>query len=134
MIYENNNFSRKSEKLQDISTIKNYVSNGIGYRNSLYRSSCVIYPAVDWYSPLCLITCSAFRLVRSLTEILSKHLVRKWSSLYLYITWQYALLCYRAPWSNLARPVIIHSLMCMTSTPHCGFSGVSPDGNCAYVH
>ena len=40
--------------------------------------------------------------------------------------------------SNLARPVIIHniihSLMCMQSTPHCGFSGVSPDGNCAYVH
>ena len=40
--------------------------------------------------------------------------------------------------SNLARPVIIHdiiySLMCMPSTPHCGFSGVSPDGNCAYVH
>ena len=41
-------------------------------------------------------------------------------------------------WSNLARPVIIHdtihSLMCMPSTPHCGFSVVSPDGNCAYVH
>ena len=40
--------------------------------------------------------------------------------------------------SNLARPIImhdiIHSLMCMPSTPHCGFSGVSPDGNCAYVH
>ena len=40
--------------------------------------------------------------------------------------------------SNLARPVmihdIIHSLMCMPSTPHCGFSGVLPDGNCAYVH
>ena len=40
--------------------------------------------------------------------------------------------------SNLARPVIIHdiihSFMCMPSTPHCGFSGVSPDGNCAYVH
>ena len=40
--------------------------------------------------------------------------------------------------SNLARPVIIHdiihSLMCMPSTPHRGFSGVSPDGNCAYVH
>ena len=29
---------------------------------------------------------------------------------------------------------IIHSLMCMSSTPHCGFSGVSPDGNCAYVN
>ena len=33
--------------------------------------------------------------------------------------------------SNLARPVIIHdiihSLMCMPSTPHCRFSGVSPD-------
>ena len=40
--------------------------------------------------------------------------------------------------SNLARPVIIHniihSLMCMPSTPHCGFSAVSPDGNCAYAH
>ena len=42
--------------------------------------------------------------------------------------------------SKLSRPVIIHdiihSLMCMPSrpTPHCGFSGVSPDGNCAYVH
>ena len=40
--------------------------------------------------------------------------------------------------SSLARPVIIHdiihSLMCMPSTPHCGFSGVSPDGNCTYVH
>ena len=40
--------------------------------------------------------------------------------------------------SNLARPVIIHdiihSLICMPSTPHCGFSGVSPDGNCAWVH
>ena len=40
--------------------------------------------------------------------------------------------------SNLARPVIIHDIihspMCMPSTPHCGFSGVSPDGNCAYVH
>ena len=37
--------------------------------------------------------------------------------------------------SNLARPVvihdIIHSLMCMPSTPHWGFSGVSPDGNSA---
>ena len=40
--------------------------------------------------------------------------------------------------SNLARPVIIHdiidSFMCMPSAPHRGFSGVSPDGNCAYVH
>ena len=40
--------------------------------------------------------------------------------------------------SNLTRPVIIHdiiySLMGMPSTPHCGFSGVSLDGNCAYVH
>ena len=39
--------------------------------------------------------------------------------------------------SNLARPVIIHDIihshMCMPSTPHCGFSGVSPDGNYAYV-
>ena len=39
--------------------------------------------------------------------------------------------------SSLARPVIIHdiihSLMCMPSTPHCGFSGVPPDGNCAYI-
>ena len=39
---------------------------------------------------------------------------------------------------NRAKPAIIHdiihSLMCMPSTPHCGFSGVSPDGNCAYVH
>ena len=24
--------------------------------------------------------------------------------------------------------------MCMPSTPHCRFSGVSPDGNCTYVH
>ena len=40
--------------------------------------------------------------------------------------------------SNLARPVIIHdiihSLMCIPSTHHCGFSGVLPNGNCAYVH
>ena len=40
--------------------------------------------------------------------------------------------------SNLARPAIIydiiHSLMCMPGTPPCGFSGISPDGNCAYVH
>ena len=40
--------------------------------------------------------------------------------------------------SNLASPVIIHDiihiLMCIPSTPNCGFSGVSPDGNCAYVH
>ena len=39
--------------------------------------------------------------------------------LYLYVTWQYALLCYRAMGAI---------------APHCGFSGVSPDGNCAYVH
>ena len=40
--------------------------------------------------------------------------------------------------NNLERPVIMHdishSLTCMPSTPHCGFSEVSPDGNCAYVH
>ena len=40
--------------------------------------------------------------------------------------------------SNLARPVIIHDiihgLICVPSTPCCGFFGVSPDGNCAYVH
>ena len=40
--------------------------------------------------------------------------------------------------SNLARPVIIHDiihgLIYMPSTPSCGFFGVSPDGNCAYVH
>ena len=40
--------------------------------------------------------------------------------------------------STLARPVVIHDiihcLMCMPITPHCGFSGVSPDGNYAYVH
>ena len=40
--------------------------------------------------------------------------------------------------SNLARPVIIHdiihNLMCMPSTPHCGFIRFTPDGNCAYVH
>ena len=40
--------------------------------------------------------------------------------------------------SNLARPVIIHDiihgLIYMPSTPCCGFFGVSPDGNCAYVH
>ena len=35
--------------------------------------------------------------------------------------------------SNLARPVIIHGLY-VPSTPCCGFFGVSPDGNCAYVH
>ena len=39
--------------------------------------------------------------------------------LYLYVTWQYALLCYRAT---------------DAIEPHCGFVGVSPDGNCAYVH
>ena len=43
--------------------------------------------------------------------------------------------------SNLAWSVIIHDiihslmcLMCMPSTSHCGFSGVSPDGNGAYVY
>ena len=40
--------------------------------------------------------------------------------------------------SNLARPVIIpdiiHGLIYVPSTPYCGFFGVSPDGNCAYVH
>ena len=40
--------------------------------------------------------------------------------------------------SNLARPVIIHdiihSLIYVPSTPYCGFFGVSPDGNCAYVY
>ena len=39
--------------------------------------------------------------------------------------------------SNLARPVIIHDiihgLIYVPSTPYCGFFGVSPDGNCAYV-
>ena len=35
--------------------------------------------------------------------------------------------------SNLARPVIIHGLIYVPSTPYCGFFGVSPDGNCAYV-
>ena len=39
--------------------------------------------------------------------------------LYMYVTWQYALLCYRATGAI---------------APHCGFFGVSPDGNCAYVH
>ena len=40
--------------------------------------------------------------------------------------------------SHLARPVIIHDiihgLIYVPSTPYCGFFGVSPDGNCAYVH
>ena len=36
--------------------------------------------------------------------------------------------------SKLARPVIIHGLIYVPSTPCCGFFGVSPDGNCAYVH
>ena len=40
--------------------------------------------------------------------------------------------------SSLARPVIIHDiihgLIYVPSTPYCGFFGVSPDGNCAYVH
>ena len=40
--------------------------------------------------------------------------------------------------SNLARPVIIHyiihGLIYVSSTPCCGFFGVSPDGICAYVH
>ena len=40
--------------------------------------------------------------------------------------------------SNLSRPFfihdIIHGLIYVPSTPHCGFLGVSPDGNCAYVH
>ena len=36
--------------------------------------------------------------------------------------------------SNLARPVIIHGLIYVPSTPYCGFLGVLPDGNCAYVH
>ena len=41
-------------------------------------------------------------------------------------------------WSNLARHVIIHDiihgLINVPSTPCCEFFGVSPDGNCAYVH
>ena len=41
------------------------------------------------------------------------------SALYLYVTWQYALLRYRAMGAI---------------APHCGFSGVSSDGNCSYVH
>ena len=36
--------------------------------------------------------------------------------------------------SNLARPVIIHGLIYVPSTSYCGFFGVSPDGNCTYVH
>ena len=40
--------------------------------------------------------------------------------------------------SNLARPVIIHDnihgLIYVPSTPCCGLFGVSPYGNCAYVH
>ena len=40
--------------------------------------------------------------------------------------------------SNLARPVIIHDiihgLIYVPSTLYCGFFGVSPDGNRAYVH
>ena len=40
--------------------------------------------------------------------------------------------------SYSARPVIIHDiihgLIYGPSTPCCGFFGVSPDGNCAYVH
>ena len=39
--------------------------------------------------------------------------------LYLYVMWQYALLCYRATGAI---------------APHCEFSGVSLDGNCAYVY
>ena len=39
--------------------------------------------------------------------------------LYLYFAWQYALLCYRATGAI---------------APHCGFSGVPPDRNCAHVH
>ena len=40
--------------------------------------------------------------------------------------------------SNLERPVIIHDIIhglkYVPSTPYCGFFGVSPDRNCAYVH
>ena len=36
--------------------------------------------------------------------------------------------------SNLARPVSIHGLIYVPSTPCWGFFGISPDGNCAYVH
>ena len=36
--------------------------------------------------------------------------------------------------SNLARPFIIHGLIYVPSNPCCGFFGVSPDGNYAYVH
>ena len=36
--------------------------------------------------------------------------------------------------SNLAKPVIIHGLIYVPSTPHCGFFGDSPDGNFAYDH
>ena len=39
--------------------------------------------------------------------------------LYLYVTWQYALLCYRATGAI---------------APHYGFSGDSPDGKSAYAH
>ena len=58
--------------------------------------------------------------------------------LYLYITWQYALLCcYRATGvtqQGLLSFMISFMALYVPSTPHCGFSGVSPDGNCAYVH
>ena len=42
---------------------------------------------------------------------------------------------------NLARSVIIHDIIHVLiyvpsnpPTPCCGFFGISPDGNCAYVH
>ena len=57
--------------------------------------------------------------------------------LYLYITWQYALLCSRHG-SNITRPVIIHDIihsLYMCQVLHIvDFLGVSPDENCAYVH
>ena len=52
------------------------------------------------------------------TQYLDSNLPTILLYLYLYVTWQYALLCYRSTGAI---------------APHCGFSGVSADGNCTYT-
>ena len=91
---------------------------------------CIVQPAATAYhqDPI------DFQLWRPIAQPLHDYL-------YLYITWKLVrtiVLSRHGSNLNLTRSVIIHdvihSLMCMLSTPHCGFSGVSPDGNCTYVH
>ena len=60
------------------------------------------------------------------------------SYLYLYITWQYALLCYHTTgvtWQGLLSFMISFMALYMCQVLHVvDFFGVPPEGNCAYVH